>query len=743
MTDRIAMLEAREKPDAAKIIDEVRASLQNAQSMGVFEKIAECHNIRRCLWANQAADGLKHGDDAFPWDRALDYKARTAERIIADNVRIRMAAVRSGTVQIGPENEFEDDAKAQTWDRVLKFYRNKGKRMMRNEMRLFFNCVEEFGYGIMHVDWHEHKRLLPQKITLDALASFLVQSQLEQMAAAGDQPDEAMIQSIVETTGITIEEALTDTDRAALVQMIKAFDPEIVTSEALKVCTGLKKGTKEVEYFAPRSLGGLPCVKALIPWVNCLHGMELTESGWNTWMAIPSWKTEVEIRLCAEMEEWNPAVVERVLQYPNRGLMEMINQSNLIPDWVLNGTGMGLAPDRQSQYRQPMYQVLCVYRIALNEAGVPAIYETTVSPNVPDAVLGHECEPIKVMPFVVEARESAGLIVQSRGIPELVQGDQIATKKMMDGSVAAGELSSFPPSLSFAGDDQQVKPGSQIVVNRQTGTVGAQAIERFQRVPGVDMGALQLMRFIKEELNETFHRGTTADPDMRQMMIDEMGESAVLTFEEIVKVIWEHIQAYVSNVTAGRIAGRPVKLQATEEDLMGEADINVQFSALALNKKAAGELAEWMTKMAPLDHAQRYNMGKVVETITRLYDPTLADTIVEPAEVAAGHVDDEEQSDLAKLASGQLPPVRQGGYQQRMQKIQEWLSNPAVQQQMANDSTLAARVQQRWDAYVQQGITQPRNAMVGRIGYDPSKDPVLGQNEVPQMPGAMQQPAAA
>lgn len=738
MNDRIAKLEAREKPDAAKMIQEVRSSLQNAQSMGVFEKIAECHNIRRCLWANQTTDSLKHGDDAFPWDRALDSRVRVAEKVIMDHVRIRMAAIRSGNVQIGPENEVEDSGKAQQWDSVLKYYRNQTKRRMTNEMKLFFTCVEEFGYGVLHVDWHERKQLLPQKVSLDALMSFMAQQQMQQfMEANGTEPDDAMMQAMTETISITIQELLMGEDKSEMVKLLQTYDPQMPGSEARRVVTMLKRG-EEATYYAPRSLGGVPCLKALIPWVNCLHGIELNASEMTTWMAVPRWVSEIELRLKAEEDEWNPALVEKVMQFPNRGLAESLLTTGLLPNWVLNGVGIGLAPDTQSQYRLPMYQIIDVYRVAINEAGVPAVYETTIHPFIPESVLAHECEEVPMMPFVVEAREAAGLVVQSRGIPELVQSNQIFQKKMKDANCAAAELAAFPPNVQRPGDYQKPQPGSPIY-ERQTGTSGAQS--RFLDVPGVDMGALKAVELDKAEVDELFHRGPDADPDMKRLMMEELGSSSVQTLEEVVRVLWAHVQAYVSTVTASRIAGRAVSVKASEEDLMGTADINVEFSPMALNQKAAAEMAEWGTKLAALDRGGRIDFGAMVEVIARMYDPTMAERIVLPGDVAAQQVEDQEQGDIAKIVSGQLPPVRQGAEGVRLKKLGEWMQNPTSMQMMQGDATIAQRIEQRVQAY-QFALTQRQNAVIGATGYDPSKDPVLGQEAQGQQQMPMMQNAA-
>jgi hypothetical protein len=734
-SDRITMLESREKPDARVIIDEIRAAMQNAQSMGVLDKISQCHMIRRCLWDNQSPDCKKHGLDATPYDGAMDSKTRVAEKIIGDHVRIRMSAVRSGNVQIGPENETEDQNKAQLWDSVLKYYRNQVKRSMTLELKLFYTCVEEFGYGIMHIDWQDRKVNLPHKVNIDQIVSKIAQTQLEQASqqSQGQEVPPEVQQQIAEQASDMVHSVLVEANPEMVASLLLSFDDTMPESEAKRAAKELIKNG-EATYYAPRGKGGLARVKAMVPWVNVLHGIDLNASEPTSWYGYPENLNELDTRLKAADSGWTAAALEKVLEQKNRTLFDLtLNSYVRMPEWVLNGVGIGLSPDRNSQYQVPMFQIITVYRMAMNEAGIPAMYATEIHPMIPDMVLSHKCLDISCMPFVVEAREPTSLVVQSRGIPEMVDANQVFQKKIWDGTSAAAELAAYPPSVIYMGNNKPVLPGATLTMERNSGSSGAQS--RFLEVPGVDMGALKAMEMDKMEVAELFHRGNDADPDMKRMLMEDIGASAVMSYEEMVKIIWSYVQAYVTNVKASRIAGRAVSIEATSEDLMGSADITIEFSPMALNRESAKDLADFLTKIVPLDRNGRLDSGAGVEVVTRMYDPYLAEKIVLPGDAGAQQIEDQEQSDIAKLVSGQIPPVRQGSEQLRLKKIDEWMQNPTAQAMMQSDQTLAQRMQQRYEAY-QFAIQQQDNAVIGRTGYDPSKDPVLGQGQQ-QGPEAM------
>lgn len=709
-------------PEAKDIIREVKDAVETAQQLGAFEKIARAHMTRRCLKdGGQADDGMKHGVDAFPWDLAIDTRVPLAEEIVTDHVRIRMAAVRAGNVQIGPQNEIEDSGKAKTWNDVLKFYRNQVKRSLKNNLKLYMTCVEEIGYGVMKVDWRDVKRLKPIEMTEGQMISFVLQEKTAQMAAQapelnGELPLEWK-QQLADAAALEVEDLLNSKPRKwEAVQLLMRMDPTLLKEEALRIVAPLAKdGT--ATYYAARGTGGTPCIKARIPWVNCGHAIDLGPDGKCSWWFEAEWLSEVDLRIRCEQEGCSTAWLEAVLQQPNKGMTELMSSVMNVPDWLLNGVGIGLSYDRKENQNAPMFQILTVYRLAVNKAGIPACYETLVNPHVPHLLGKHECCEVAELPFVAEAREPAALMIQSRGIPEIVLTEQLALKKIKDGTVAMAELASFPPYERAMGDGNRIAPGQELPVRRNTGTSGTSS--RFLDVPGVDAGALKAMEMIRQDIDRLFMRGRDIDPDSRRMFLEDLGESAVLSFEEIIHLLWLHVQAYVDNVVATRVAGRPVSVKATAEDLEGTADINVEFSAMAMNQKTALELADYLTKLAGLDRSGRIDFGAAVEMITRIFDPVLSETIILPGEVAAAEIEKDEQNVISSIASGQYITGRVNSPDLRWKVLQQWLANPStVAGLQANPSNYAA-LQEHIKGLQQEMVQKQDNVFTGQTGQKP------------------------
>lgn len=745
LSNRVARLEPRQKPDAKQFIQEIRDAVMTAQTLGVFEKINRAHMTRRCLHEGQSDDGMRHGQDVFPWDRAIDCRVPLADEIVTEHVRSRMASMRAGQVRIGPMNEIEDSGKAGTWDKVLRYYRGLQKRSLQQHLKLFQTCVEEIGYGVIHVDWQDMKVLKPVETTVEEVVGFEARRRLAEVQE--QNPDMELppdVQGMIaEQATVVVEQMIMDpAQQEAARELLLAMDPTMPESEARKLLPELRR-KRMGTYYAPRGVGGCPKVRARIPWVDCGHATDLGTDGKCSWWFVAEWLSEVDFRIRCEQEgcadKWRDEVIAKA---ENKGITELMQSIITVPDWLLNGVGIGLSYDRQQNQKAPMFQVLTVYRMAVNEAGIPACYETMLNVHVPEIYGMHKVCNVTELPFVAEARESAALMMQSRGIPEILLTDQLALKKLKDATTSMAELAAFPPYERAMGDGNRIAPGMELPVKRNTGTSGTQS--RFLQVPGVDAGALKAMEQTRMDANTLFARGSNVDPDTRRMFLEELGEAAVLSYEEVMRLLWLHIQAYVNEVTASRVAGQPVSLQATAEDLEGTADITVEFSAMALNQKTALELADYVTKLAGLDKSGRIDFGKAVELITRIFDPVLSDNIILPGEQAAAEIEKDEQAVIAAISAGQYVTGRVNSPALRWQVLQQWLANPSTVQRLRSDPPVYFAMLEHIKGLQQEKVQRGANVFTGQTGQKPEAPWQEGQDDmVSQVQGMVEGQALA
>lgn len=732
-SQRIAKLEPRQNPDAQTLIQEVRDAVQTAQTLGVFDKIERAHMTRRCLWEGQSDDGMKHGLDAFPWDRAIDRKIPLADEIVSDHVRVRMASIRQGQVQIGPMDSIADAEKSKQWDDVLRYYRKhpQVRRALRNHFKLFSTCVEEIGYGVVQVDWRDEKVIVPVEVTLAKIVSFLAQELIQEQVSAAQAlqaetgqeaapPDEA---ALADLAAVMVEDMRLNPERdAEMAALLMRMDSTLEESEALRAAKELRgpedDGDVDATYYAARSAGGLPIIKARIPWVDCGHATDLGPDGKCSWWFVAEWMDEATLLARAQQDKWAKGFTDEVKKHANKGLSELMQSVLTLPDWLLNGVGMGVKFDRQNNQRAPMFQILTVYRMAVNKAGIPACYETVIHPHVGDMLGKHECCEVRELPFIAEAREPAALMMQSRGVPEIVLTEQLALKKLGDATVAMAELQALPPYERAMGDNSRLAPWTEMPVKRSTGTSGTQS--RFLDVPGVSAGVLRAQEMVRESIDQFFKRGPKADPDEKRLYLEEMGESATGSYEETMRILWLHIRAYVDNLRASRVAGRPVNLDVTADDLDGTADITVEFSALGLNQKTALELADYLTKLAPLDKSDAIDYGKAIQIITRLFDQMLSEAIIQPTEVANGEIERDEQAVISAIMAGQYVTGRVNSPNLRWQVLQQWLNNPQTVPTLQQQPLIYQSLLEHIKGLQQEMVQYQQNVFTGRTGQKAS-----------------------
>jgi len=97
----------------------------------------------------------------------------------------------------------------------------------------------------------------------------------------------------------------------------------------------------------------------------------------------------------------------------------------------------------------------------------------------------------------------------------------------------------------------------------------------------------------------------------------------------------------------------------------------------------------------------------------------LASTILQPAQAAQDQIVKQVTDDLAKISAAIEMPARPNGAQVAMQVIQQYASQPDVQQRLAQDEAFRGRLEKYQQQYVFQ-MQQAQNAQIGKIGTAPA-----------------------
>jgi hypothetical protein len=754
------MMGPREKPDAQEVNDLLKAAITEASAAGLFDKLSKCHKTRRMYWEGQTGDGLLPAVNKLPKDRmvftwpgAPDTGIPWADEVVEEHAMIRKSVWDRGEMRLGPREVEEtdgsgDEDKASGWQTALELMLDQQKRRMRCHLGLFDTCIEEFGYGGVHVGRRKSLRTVKVKVTEADLLQVLVEQQyasvMAQLQEGGtpegepqmaqmaqmEVPPEVMAQIQVQAQQV-LEEMLLEKGEGRLQELLLAWDPSMPKTEARWAAKDLKRAMagREVEgegqgpgqerepgevaawYYAPQDDGFQPYTRALVPFVNWIHGMDLTGAGETWWVGLPERLCAADVRARAAVERWDEEFTEKVLSHPNEFLNSGQTWEGRVPSWVLSGAAVEMDSGTVNQ-EDPFYEVVYMVRRMADAQGRVMVYETLVHPKEDDCVGYHVCTGLSDLPLVVECREDVLYAVLSRGIPEiaLVAG-QAAMKTLVDAEGARSQLASNPPWDSGLEERRTMKPGLQIFNKRRS-----DGESKFLAVPQADQGTLAMLDRLEGYLNKRFFRDTTTDPDMKRLYREGLALSSAESIRAVLVLMWKVMQGSVSTMKASRIAGRLVNLDLDRDSMQGEVDVAVYFNVDGLSTDASDKTMEWGVKLLQVDPGN-VDRAELVNIVARLKDPAMAKRIILPAEEMAQRVTDQENNRIAQMVAG-VPmryEERVSAPQLRLEVLEQWLQDPVNVQRMAQDPEgLGKRIQDE-HLYLSRQIQQyQENAVTGR-----------------------------
>lgn len=728
-----ALLEPREKPDPKALLEAATAAVRTAQALGFIERMEICHDVRLAQWPGQHWSGRKRTGNKTkrvrPWDDASDARVRLAEETVVENVKIMKAAFKIADLTVATRRGNPDEArndKADVWADVADYYMDAMGPERHHELELLANIREEFGHGVLYVGWKEERRMERKTMTAAALMDHAMQAavqQAEEAAAAGQEPPTP--EQLAEMVGQSLQAMMDDPEqRTRLAAYLQTVDAAMPQDEALRIARALNGGTGEpIEYFAPYVHASRPCWKAHTPFVSVFYPPETESLERAPWVATVEWLTASQIRDKEATEGWDKAWIEQVLANTNNQLNTFLNAAGVTSHtWLLSGLsiGLGATPSDATGGQNTTWPVFTFWHVATAKGGIPCVYRTVMHANVADSYALHEACPYAHgrLPFVESRRERhRPLLLASRGIPELDLTEQLELKIQRDGAADRTELAVNPPlrvPMQQAGGKVTVAPGVQIPVPR-TGTPG---ILDWFKPPPFDAGTVQLMQQVKTQHDAYHGRGEATLPEIRLLYRQDLGDGWLLDVAAAMRMSFQLVQEFTDELRVSSIAGRPVQLDVTRDDLQGDIDMSLTFDAAQLDRELVKGALDAISKfVAPLDTDGVLDRAALVRLAMRMLNPKWAALVVRPSDQVAQEEVDDEDAALAKMAAGIEPPFKLGrNHQLRLQRLQENLGkNPELQQAMDSRPIFRQLVEARM-AMHQQQLDQETNKLIGRTG---------------------------
>jgi hypothetical protein len=682
-----------ESPDREKI-SEILTDIDQADADGsqYVQRKLRNWNTRYCVWPGQSEDGRKHagamGRQPWPWDGAADTRVRLADNIIRDHCAILTNAFFKSRVQIQPVESMDIDKRTAA-EAVLKWLLFQHcLDDLRREVRLAAEFRETYGLAIMAVDWQQTTRTEIKRFTIEEAQMMVQESQDPNLAALLE---------------IVMDPLQEETAAELLGQVV----PEL--GKVSKVRALRDKG--EVEWESPYIFESKPVWTALEAWEDVIFPIQTFSLQRAAFVARRELLNEVELRERAAVEGWDEDWVEEAVKH--KGQLKRIHLNLHRTDQFL------------FEQLRDLIEIWHVFRKE-NDPKTDAIRVTrsVISYHIPDKAAVHELLPYAhgMYPFVEMPRErSTRPLLESRGIPELVQTAQEEIKIQRDYRADRASISILPPVRVPANRgkfDLVLGPGVQ-VPERRPGEIG------WMDPPRPDAGSIEVENATRFDVNNYF--GRMADgvpPQMSMIHTQEMIDSYLLDMKLCVIQTMALAQQYMTPEEVSRVTGNAsLAFSASPQDIRGRFDITAEFDARLLDSEALGAKLKYLSEiLVPMDSFGVIDRAGLVKYMFQAVDPNMASMLVQDIGAATQQEIEDEQGAFAKIAAGTEPPMKEGGQnaQVRLQTLQQIIqSNPAVSQRYQQDEIFRRMLDARMQAFQFQ-LQQSQNAVIGRVGAQPA-----------------------
>jgi hypothetical protein len=436
--------------------------------------------------------------------------------------------------------------------------------------------------------------------------------------------------------------------------------------------------------------------------------------------------TEPELRERAAVEGWDDKWVEQVVE--KKGDIRRISLNLHRSDQFLY------------DHQRDMIEIWHVYRKEHDDrTKAMRVTRTVLSYHVPDRTAVHDILPYAhaLYPFVELPRERASRpILESRGVPEIVQTAQEEVKIQRDMRGDRASIVTLPPLKTPAARgkmDLIMGPGVQIP-ERRPGEI------TWMNPPQPDAGSIEVEMSIRNDVDNYFGRISEAVPPQRYMLhTQELVDSWLLDMKLCLVQTLSLCQQYMTDEEVARITGNPnLPLTASPADIRGRFDVTCEFDARLLDAEALGAKLKYLSEiLVPMDSFGIIDRAGLVKYMFQAVDPNMAAMLVQDIGVATAAEQEDEQTAFAKIAAGTEPPLKEGGQnaQVRLQTLQQIIqSNPAVQQRYQQDEIFRNMIDARAQAFQFQ-LQQQQNAVIGRTGAQPALQK-MAQDQQLGMPAA-------
>lgn len=647
-----------------------------------FDLCRDSYDNRRNYWAGKSRDHRKHGADAFPWEGASDMEAHVIDERIQRLVALVISSLNKANVSAFPV-EVTDIARSKIVGSFLKWMISSGYiDRFEKEMELGANYLLERGILITHVGWQREDRKFLQKLDITQIAQMSPQ----------------------------IAEAIQDgREEMALVNLLQQTFDGLSEKRAIRALKDLKENGEAELPIVKRTVNA-PEVRTLAPDFDFFFPPYVTDPQKAPYCFWRNFYTPQELEQKVITDGWDAKFVEEMIEnYRGVDVLDIEKQqegrrSNLIQDYGYEA--------------EELIELIYGYQRLIDpEDGSEGIYFTVFhkqfsgdgdipSYAIHELLNGYEDYPIVVTKFSEDSKR----LYDTMTAPDLLRGIQNQVKVERDSRVDRNSLATLPPIIHPVGQAPTDYGPGRYIPYRRKGDLD------FGPTPPPPTGSIEIEQTLQAQADRLM--GLDESP-ISQLKLQFLVNKFLKHSADVIKLAYKCFQRFGPDSVFFRVTGSPDPQTFGKGNPDENFDVTISYDVLNTNPETQEKKLAQIQALTALDRNGRINVDNLLTVIANSVDPVLADQILQPVEDSMQQVVKQVTDDLSKIFAGIEMPARPNGGQIAMQVIQQYTSQPDIQQRASQDEAFGARLEKYIGQYTFM-MQQQQNAQVGRIGTQPA-----------------------
>jgi hypothetical protein len=629
-----------------------------------FDLCRDSYDNRRNYWAGKSRDHRKHGADAFPWEGASDMEAHVIDERIQRLVALVISSLNKANVSAFPV-EVTDIARSKIVGSFLKWMISSGYiDRFDKEMELGANYLLERGILITHVGWQREDRKFLQKLDITQIAQMSPQ----------------------------IAEAIQDgREEMALVNLLQQTFDGLSEKRAIRALKDLKENGEAELPIVKRTVNA-PEVRTLAPDFDFFFPPYVTDPQKAPYCFWRNFYTPQELEQKVITDGWDAKFVEEMIEnYRGVDVLDIEKQqegrrSNLIQDYGYEA--------------EELIELIYGYqRLISGDGDIPSY-------AIHELLNGYEDYPIVVTKFSEDSKR----LYDTMTAPDLLRGIQNQVKVERDSRVDRNSLATLPPIIHPVGQAPTDYGPGRYIPYRRKGDLD------FGPTPPPPTGSIEIEQTLQAQADRLM--GLDESP-ISQLKLQFLVNKFLKHSADVIKLAYKCFQRFGPDSVFFRVTGSPDPQTFGKGNPDENFDVTISYDVLNTNPETQEKKLAQIQALTALDRNGRINVDNLLTVIANSVDPVLADQILQPVEDSMQQVVKQVTDDLSKIFAGIEMPARPNGGQIAMQVIQQYTSQPDIQQRASQDEAFGARLEKYIGQYTFM-MQQQQNAQVGRIGTQPA-----------------------